>query len=136
MTTYSRSHVSDDALSRRLAVSAAHDCVSTAGLLADIGEFDARRLYVPAAYSSMHAYCLYELHLSDDAALKRIRAARIGRKIPAIFPAVAEGRLHLTAVVLLAPHLKPETADELLAAATHKTNAEIKQLIALRYPKP
>ena len=120
MTTYSRSDDTNDALSHRLASSAAHDCASTAALLADIGEFDARRLYVPAAYSSMHAYCVHELHLSDDAALKRIRAARIGRTIPAIFPAVADGRLHLTAVVLLAPYLTPENSDELLAAATHQ----------------
>jgi hypothetical protein len=49
---------------------------------------------------------------------------------------VADGRLHLSAVVALAPHLTPETADELLAAATHKSRAAIELLLVQRFPKP
>src|SRR5882672_10789950 len=130
MTTYSLSHLSDRRLSHELAASAAQDRTSTATLLAHIAEFDARRLYLPAAYPSMHAYCVHKLHLSEDSAFKRIRAARTAREYPAVFTAIAEGRLHLTAVVLLGPHLTPETADELLAAAVHKSKPEIEQLIA------
>jgi hypothetical protein len=44
--------------------------------------------------------------------------------------------LHLAAVVLLAPHLTDETADELIAAASHATKAEIGLLLAQRYPRP
>ena len=135
MTTYSLSHLTNDRLSRELAASAAQDRTSTATLLAHIAEFDARRLYLPAAYPSMHAYCVHELHLSEDSAFKRIRAARTAREYPAVFTAIAEGRLHLTAVVLLGPHLTPETADELLAAAAHKSKPEIEQLIAQRFPR-
>jgi hypothetical protein len=122
-------------LSRELAASAAQDRTSTATLLAHLAEFDARRLYLPAAYPSMHAYCVHELHLSEDSAFKRIRVARTAREYPAVFTAVADGRLHLTAVVLLGPHLTPETADELLAAAAHKSKPEIEQLIAQRLPR-
>src|SRR6266850_3955373 len=135
MTTYSLSHLSDRWLSRELAASAAQDRTSTATLLAHIAEFDARRLYLPAAYPSMHVYCVHELHLSEDSAFKRIRAARTAREYPAVFTAIAEGRLHLTAVVLIGPHLTPETADELLAAAAHKSKPEIEQLIAQRFPR-
>jgi 5-methylcytosine-specific restriction endonuclease McrA len=49
---------------------------------------------------------------------------------------VADGRLHLSAVVALAPHLTPETGDELLAAATLKSRAAIELLLAQRFPKP
>ena len=84
----------------------------------------------------MFEYCVRELHMSEDAAYKRIRAARTARQFPAIFGALAEGRLHLSAVVLLAPHLTPETAGELLAAAEHQTKAEIEQLLARRFPQP
>jgi 5-methylcytosine-specific restriction endonuclease McrA len=42
----------------------------------------------------------------------------------------------LTAVVLLAPHLTPPAAEELLAAATHKTKAEVERLLAERFPRP
>jgi len=94
------------------------------------------QLYLPAAYPSMFAYCVGELHFSEDAAFKRIKAARAARRFPAIFDAVAEGRLHLSAAVMLAPRLTEDTVDELLAAATHKSKAEIEQLLAERFPAP
>jgi hypothetical protein len=84
----------------------------------------------------MHVYCVRVLHLSEDAAYKRIRAARAARRFPAIFAAVADGRLHLAAVVLLAPHLTDEHVDELVAAASHRSKAEIELLLAQRYPRP
>src|SRR5439155_1261623 len=74
-------------------------------------------------------------HLSEDAAYKRIQAARAARKFPAIFDAVAEGRLHLSAACMLAPYLTPENADGLLKAATYKTKAEIEALLAARFPR-
>jgi hypothetical protein len=49
---------------------------------------------------------------------------------------VAQGRLHLSAVCLLAPHLTRENADQLLAAAGYKTKAEIEALLAQRFPRP
>jgi hypothetical protein len=84
----------------------------------------------------MHAYCVHVLKLSEEAAFKRIRAARTARRFPAIFTALAAGRVNLNTVVLLAPHLSEDTADELLAAATHKTRSEIEQLLAQRFPQP
>jgi hypothetical protein len=49
---------------------------------------------------------------------------------------VADGRLHLSAVVLLAPHLEQGSADGLIEAATHKSKSEIERLLAERFPKP
>jgi hypothetical protein len=130
------SHVSDAALAGDLAAAAARDRASTAILLAHIAEFDARKLYLPAAHPSMFSYCVGELRLSEDAAYKRIQSARAARKFPAIFEAVADGRLHLTAIVMLGPWLTPENAGELLAAATHKSKPEIELLLATRFPQP
>ena len=48
--------------------------------------------------------------------------------------ALAAGRLHLSAIVLLAPHLTAENADELVAAAEHKSKAEVQLLLAQRFP--
>ena len=81
------------------------------------------------------AYCVGELRLSEDAAAKRIQVARAGRQCPAIFAALAEGHVHLSGLVLLAPHLTPENTAELLAAATHKRKSEIERLVAERFPK-
>jgi hypothetical protein len=108
MQNYSLAHVRDTVLLRDLAALVSQDRVTTAMLLAHIAEVDARRLYVPAGYPSMHAYCVEELRLSEDAAKKRIQAARAARRFPALFTAVAEGRLHLAAVCLLAPYLTQE----------------------------
>src|SRR5439155_12683348 len=73
--------------------------------------------------------------LSEDGAYKRIHAARAARQFPALFSAVAEGRLHLTGAGLLAPHLTAENADELPAAAAYRTKPEIELLLARRFPR-
>ena len=111
-------------------------------MLAFLAEFDERRLYLPAGYESMYAYCLGALHMSGDAALKRTQAARVAREFPAIFAAIEDGRLHLSAVVLLAPHLRkltevqtPGRCGELLEAAAHKTSEGIRQLLAAWFPR-
>jgi hypothetical protein len=132
---YALSHVSDESLLRSLIALITQDRTTTADLLAHIAEVDDRRLYLPAGYPSMFAYCVGELRLSEDAAAKRIQAARVARRFPAIFDAVARGRLHLTAVGLLAPYLTEDTAAQLLAGAEHKTKAEIERLLAERFPK-
>jgi hypothetical protein len=136
MTSYTFSDLSDHALLRQLADSVSQDRTTTARMLAQIAEVDERRLYLPAGYSSMFLYCLHELHMSEDVAYKRIRAGRTARQFPAVFAALADGRLHLAAVVLLTPHLTRAGADELLAAAERKTKAEIELLLAQRFPQP
>jgi hypothetical protein len=135
MQNYTLAHVSDAVLLHELASLVARDRVTTATLLAHIAEVDSRRLYVPAGYPSMHAFCVDELRLSEDAALRRIQAARAARRFPALFKALADGRLHLTAVCLLAPHLTPENADELIEAATHRRKSEIEAVLARRFPR-
>src|SRR5262245_1354510 len=135
MNVYSLSHLSDHDLLCDLASLVARDRQTTAALLAHIAEVDSRRLYLPAAHPSMHAYCVHELHLSEDSAYRRITAARVARQFPAVFEAVADGRLSLTAVGLLSTYLTPENADELFESAAHKTKSEIEALLAQRFPR-
>ena len=136
MKSYSRSQLTDDSLLSTFDTRLSLDLDNTADLLADLSEVDARKLYVPMAYGSMFDFCVQAKHMSEDVALKRIRVARMAREFPAIFPALADGRLNQTAVLLLAPRLTADTADELLAAAAHKSKAEIELLLAVRFPKP
>ncbi len=136
MNRYALTHLDDNVLLRDLAVHVTRNCTATADLLAHLAEVDARKLYRPAAHPSMHSYCVHVLRLSEQAAFKRIRVARLGREFPAVFSAIAEGRVHLRGMALLAPHMNPETAADLLEAATHKTCEEIETLLARRFPKP
>ena len=135
MKRFSLTHLSDEVLRRELANKSKNEKVATAELIAHIAEFDERKLYLPAAYPSMLAYCVGELGLSEEAAAKRIFVARAGQRCPEVFDALAEGRVNLSGLILLAKHLGPETATELLASATHKTKAEIERLIAERFPR-
>jgi hypothetical protein len=129
-------HFSNHSLQRELVVTVSQDCNTSARMLGLIAEFDARKLYRPAGYESMYLYCLHELHMSEDVACKRICAARAARRFPAIFAAVAEGKLHLSAVVMLAPHLTDGNAEALLEAATRETKSRIELLLAQLFPKP
>ena len=135
MQGYSLTHVSDAALLRDLAALVVRDRLTTAEILAHIAEVDARRLYAPAGYSSMHAYCVGELRLSEDGAFKRIQAARVAQRFPEIFSAVADGRLHLIGVCLLAPHLKPENARELIEGASCKCRPAIEEWLATHFTR-
>ena len=136
MPRYSLSHLADHVLLRGLRALVSQDRLTTAAMLAHLAEVDARRLYLPAGYPSMYAWCVGELRFSEDAAWKRIQSARAARDFPAILDAVGDGRLHLSGVVLLAPHLTRENAAELLAAATHRSKREIERLLAERFPQP
>src|SRR5262249_5785535 len=113
----------------------AHECVHTARQVALIAEVERRRLYAPAGHPSMYAYCVGELHLSEDAAYKRIRVARSARRFPQVVAALASGTVHLSGLTMLARAFTSETVDELLAAASHKSKAEIAQLMAARFPR-
>jgi hypothetical protein len=132
---YALSHLPDPVLLRALHAVVATERDATALVLAHLAEADARRLYAPAGYPSMFAYCVGQLGLSEDVAFKRIRAARVARRYPAVFLMVADGRLHLSALVLLAPHLTDDNAAELFAAATHQGKAAIEQMLAERFPQ-
>ena len=136
MNDYSLTHLVDAVLLRELASKVAQERTGMAEMLALIGEVDARRLYAPVGYSSMHAFLVKELRFSDDAAFKRIQAARAARRFPALFAAIADGRLHLTGVCLLAPHLNNENLWELMEAAKHRRQPEIEAVLARRFLVP
>src|SRR5512134_855149 len=105
MQRYVTAHLSEPSLLEKSDTDAGRERSGTADLLADIAEVEERQSYLRAGYPSLYAWCVGRLRLCDQAAKKRIRAARAARRFPALLPAVAEGRLHLTAVVLLAAHL-------------------------------
>ena len=135
MSSYSRSHLADHVVLRELAAATTHDRSSTAELLALIAEADRRRLYRGPGYDSLSAYLVEKLRMPEDMVYKRIGAARVAREYPEVFPMVADGRLHLTAILKLRPHLTSENAAELFAAATGKSRDQIDLLLAERFPR-
>jgi len=134
MHDFSLRHLSDDALLEGLAGLVATDRLTTARLLAHLVEVERRRLHLPAGFSSVYRYCVDRLRMSADVAYKRVRAARAVRRHPAILGAIADGRLNLSGVAMLATHLTRANACELVAAAENKTRREIEQMLAWRFP--
>src|SRR5262249_38112642 len=121
-------HVSDAELLRRLSSLLGQSRRIEADLVDHIAEVDERRLYAREACPSMFAYCTQVLHLSEAEAGLRITVARITRAQPAILAMLADGRLHLSGIARLGPHLTPENAFRLLERAAHRTKAEIEEL--------
>jgi hypothetical protein len=80
-------------------------------------------LSTPAAASPTRR-CSEALHLSAAEAYLRIAAARASREHPVLLDLLRDGRLHLTAISLLAPHLTPESRDAVLARAAHKSRRQ------------
>ena len=131
---YSLTHLSNVRLLRELKSLLARERANTALLLAFLAEVDARQLYAPAGCPSIFIYCTQKLHLSEGGAYKRIHAARAARRFPMLFDAVAEGRLHLAAITMIAPFLTKENVSELIEAVTHRSKIEIERFLAGRFP--
>jgi hypothetical protein len=135
-STHELTTIPDDELLRRLVDLLHHSRRTEADLVAHVGEVDARRLYAREASRSMFAYCTERLHLSDAEAYLRIAAARASREHPVLLEMLADGRLHLTAIAKLAPHLTAENREALLQRATHRSKRQIEELIAELAPRP
>src|SRR3972149_9225174 len=104
-TLHSIFAISDDELLRRLAELWRHSRRVEADLVAHIGEVDDRRLFAREACSSMFTYATEVLHLSEHEAYLRITAARASRKYPMLLSMLGDGRLHLSGIGKLVPHL-------------------------------
>src|SRR5262245_62126629 len=107
-----------------------------APLGAHIPEGEARPLYARFACSSMFQYCTDVLHLSESEAYNRIGVARATLEHPVLLEMLADGRLHLSGISCLAPHLTPENLDAVLPRALHKSKRDILCLVAELAPRP
>src|SRR5438067_1281292 len=100
--------LSDQELIARVKHTARVDCETTAELVAQLGEIDARKLYRDEGFSSLFAFCTQMLHMSEFMAWLRILAARAARRYPVILDRLAASELTLSSLRLLDPLLTPE----------------------------
>jgi 5-methylcytosine-specific restriction endonuclease McrA len=128
--------VPDDELLERLSALLRSSRRTEADLVAHIGEVDRRRLYARAAAPSMFAYCTQLLHLSDAEAYLRIAAARAARQHPLLLTMLGDGRLHLSGIAKLSPHLTAQNRDAVLRRAAHRGKRQIEDLVAEISPRP
>ena len=128
--------LSNDQLLHRVQSLVSRSNRDLAELLWHLAEVDARGLYRGEACSSMFKYCTDRLGFSEHVAFKRITAARLARKFPAVLRRIARGDVHLTAVKALAKILTAENHERVLAQAAGKKTWEVEILVASLAPKP
>ena len=116
--------ISDNELLRRLAELLQQSRRVESELVAHIAEVDERRLYAREAFPSMFAYCTEKLNLSEHEAYLRITVGRASRQHPNLLEMLSDGRLHLSGIAKIAPHLTESNRENLLARATHKSKRD------------
>ncbi len=130
------SHLSDQELTTALRRLAQDEREATVALIVHLAEFDARRLYEPAGFSSLFKYCRAVLRLSEDAVYNRIQSARAARRFPVIVDMLLARTLSPTTARLLARRLTPENHEELLSTASGLGKEDVEELLAARFPEP
>src|SRR5512140_3516964 len=86
----------------------------TAELVLCLAEVDLRRLHVEKGFPSLFSYCVDRLEFSEDEACRRIEAARLVRRFPAIHPLLESGALSLSVLGLLKHRLTDDNHAALL----------------------
>jgi HNH endonuclease len=85
----------------------------------------------------MENLCFDFAALSDRALIVEVkRLAASERRATARLDGLADGRLNLTTVRLLSPHLTAENHEDLLAKAQHRPKWEVEEIIAALAPRP
>jgi len=107
-----------------------------AEIVSHIGEVELRRLYAREACSSMFEYCRRVLGLRENEAYLRITVARAAREHPELVEMLGDGRLHLSGIARLAPHLTRENAPAVLERACGMSHREVRELVAELEPRP
>lgn len=127
--------LSDEELFSELKRLVAVERESTVEVLRHLAEVDRRRAVEKTATPSLFVYCVRELGYSEGAAYRRIHAARCARDFPRIYILLRRGRLTLTTVSLLAPHMGRENYRQLLEQACGMTKLEVERLVSTLEPR-
>jgi 5-methylcytosine-specific restriction endonuclease McrA len=136
MNAHSLQSLSDDQLLAQLAAILRDSRRVEADLVAHIAAVDERRLYLREACASMFSYCVERLYLSEPETALRIVVARASLRHPVLLDMLRDGRLHLSGIALLAPHLTEQNRDAVLSRATHLSKRRIEELVAELAPRP
>ena len=128
--------LSDDGLLTRVEDLARRSRAVTVELLAHLGELERRKLHRGQGYGRLLAYCTEVLKFSEASAYNRLQAARAARRFPLVLDLLASGRVNLTTVRLLAPHLTEENHRSVLEEASGQTRREVEKIVARLNPQP
>jgi hypothetical protein len=128
--------VGDDDLLQRLSGLVKQSRRVEADVVLHIGEVEARRLFAREGCPSMFDYCQRVLGLRENEAYLRLTVARAARATPILLEMLRDGRLHLSGIARLSPHLRPDNCEAVLKRAAGLSHRGIRELVAELDPKP
>ena len=101
-----------------------------------LAEVERRKVHLEAGYGSLYVFLLRYLGYSNGSAYRRMTAAQMLIRFPAIAGFLADGRLCLTTLVVLRDVLDEANCVQTLERAAGKTEEEVRQLVAAMAPEP
>lgn len=104
-----------------------------ASFLIHLAEVNRRELHLRHAYSGLFRY-LIKLGLSEWESRARDVAAIAVTKYPSVLGLLRSGRLNLTAIAMVGPHLTSENYRALLRKACRRSTRELQVLVASLAP--
>jgi len=125
----------DHALISRLTELLARERELRAEFIVHLAEFDRRRLYLVAGYPSLFAWLTERMRISKASAYRRVTAARLVARVPAVEAVLRDGRVSLTKLCALKDVLNAEGAEELLGRAASMTEQEVEELAVAMSPR-
>ena len=102
-------------------------------VIAHLAEISRRKLDLERGYRGLFDYGVRRLGLSEGSVARRVQVAYIVRRFPQVLEALAGGRISLTVAGLIAPQVREDNVDQLLAACAGMTRREVDAyLVSLR----
>lgn len=132
MNSVDISRLSDDELWDRTKALALSERIVTLDLVEHLAEIDKRKLPEARESISLYEFCVHHLRLSEEAAYRRIRAARAIKKFPPILHLLRGGRLTVETVALMNPFLDGPDAAALVTACLGLRKWQVQALLANR----
>ncbi|GEJ59294.1 HNH endonuclease [Anaeromyxobacter diazotrophicus] len=118
------------ALSRRIASLLAEERNRLADFLVALADFDRQRGWGTLGYASLFQYLERELRLTSSAAARRVTAAALVQRFPAVVEPLRDGRVCMSVVYELSKALTPENASEVLPRFYGLSKREAEALVA------
>ena len=106
-----------------------------AAFIVHLAKLDERNLYLQEGCSSLFAWLTEKLKLANASAYRRVTAARLQRRMPAVASYLHEGRLSLTKLCHLRNVLAPDNHLALLEQAASMTEKEVEELALILDPR-
>ena len=105
-------------------------------VISHLSEISRRKAELEHGYRSLFDYGVRRLGLSEGSVALRIQVANVSRRFPQILSALAEGRVSLSVAGRLAPHLREDNVETLLADCAGMTKRAVEEYLVQLRPQP